>query len=67
MLVLARSLGEEIVIDNDIRIKVISVQGNRVRLGISAPPAVPVDRSEVHDRRAEFDYQADWRIEMPVL
>jgi carbon storage regulator len=66
MLVLSRRLGEEIVIDSNIRIKVIMVKGDRVRLGISAPPAIPVDRSEIHDRRADFDFQADWQIEMPV-
>jgi carbon storage regulator len=54
MLVLTRKLGEEIVIGQDIRVKVVSVQGDRVRLGIEAPRSVPVDRLEVHERRAEF-------------
>jgi carbon storage regulator len=51
MLVLSRRLGEEIVIDGHIRITVVEIQGNRVRLGISAPPSVSVDRKEIHDRR----------------
>lgn len=54
MLVLTRRLGEEIVIDNDIRVKVVMVKGGKVRLAISAPPAVSVDRSEIHERRTEF-------------
>ena len=62
MLVLTRRLGEEIVIDGKIRIKVVMVQDGKVRLGITAPPSVPVDRSEIHEWRAEFDYQADWAI-----
>ncbi|MCI0738707.1 MAG: carbon storage regulator [Gemmataceae bacterium] len=63
MLVLTRRLGEEIVIGNNIRVKVLMVRGDKVRLGISAPASVPVDRSEIHERRAEFDYQPDWLIE----
>jgi len=54
MLVLTRKLGEEIVIDGSIVIKVVAVQGDRVRIGIEAPRSIPVDRLEVHQRRAEF-------------
>ena len=51
MLVLSRRIGEEIVIDECIRVVVVAVQGDRVRLGIAAPPQVRVDRQEVHERR----------------
>jgi carbon storage regulator len=51
MLVLSRRVGEVIVIDGDIRITVVLVQGQKVRIGIEAPPHVPVDRQEVHERR----------------
>jgi len=51
MLVLARRVGEEIVIDGNIRLTVVSVRGNAVRLGIAAPPSVPVDRREIHIQR----------------
>ena len=54
MLVLTRKVGEEIVIADNIRVKVVAVQGDRVRLGIEAPRSVTVDRLEVHQRRAEF-------------
>jgi carbon storage regulator len=54
MLVLTRRLGETVVIDGGIQITVVAVQGNKVRLGISAPPSVQVDREEIHQRRAEF-------------
>lgn len=54
MLVLTRRLGEEIVIADNVRVKVVAVQGDRVRLGIAAPKSVAVDRLEVHQRRAEF-------------
>jgi carbon storage regulator len=52
MLVLSRRVGEEIVIDNEIRIMVVSIRGGTVRLGISAPPSIPVDREEVREQRA---------------
>ncbi len=54
MLVLSRRIGEEIVVDKRISIRVISVKGGTVRLGIQAPAAVTIDRKEVHDRHAEF-------------
>ena len=53
MLVLTRRVGEVIVIDNDIRVSIVSVRGERVRLGISAPKLVQVDREEIHERRSE--------------
>ena len=52
MLVLTRREGEEIVIAGNIRVTVVSVEGGKVRLGVSAPPDVPVNRKEVHDRLA---------------
>ena len=58
MLVLTRRVGEVIVIDNDIRVSVVSVRGERVRLGISAPKLVQVDREEIHERRADANATA---------
>jgi carbon storage regulator len=54
MLVLTRKVGEEIVIGDNIRIKVVAVLGGKVRIGIVAPKDVTVDRQEVHDRRLEL-------------
>jgi carbon storage regulator len=51
VLVLTRKIGEEIIIDNDIRISVVAVQGDRVRLGITAPKDMRVDRREIYERR----------------
>lgn len=47
MLVLSRKLNEEIVIAGNIRIKVLEVSGNRVRLGVDAPAQVPIARQEL--------------------
>jgi len=54
MLVLTRRTGEEIVIGDVIRVTVVEVKGNKVRLGVTAPASVRVDRQEVHDRRMQF-------------
>ena len=49
MLVLMRRKGERILIDNGrITIVVVGVRGDKVRLGIVAPPEIPVHREEVH-------------------
>jgi|SRR6516162_7797066 carbon storage regulator len=54
MLVLSRRVGEEIVINDHIRITVVMVKRGTVRLGVTAPEHVRVDRQEVAARRAEF-------------
>jgi carbon storage regulator len=55
MLVLTRRVREEIVIDGVISVTVLSVQGQKVRLGIVAPKSVRVDRAEISARRSETD------------
>jgi carbon storage regulator len=52
MLVFTRRVGEEIVIDGNIRITVTGIRSDRVRIGITAPQFVRVDRKEVHQRRS---------------
>ena len=47
MLVLARKVGQSIVINDNIEILVIEVRGDQVRLGIEAPRAIPVHRKEL--------------------
>ena len=54
MLVLTRKIGQEIVIDGSIRVTITSVKGDKVRIGITAPPDVRIDREEVHRRLQEF-------------
>lgn len=53
MLVLSRRLNEEIIIAGNIRVKVLEISGNRVRIGISAPDQVPVLREEIYSRKNE--------------
>jgi carbon storage regulator len=52
MLVLSRRPGEEVVIDGTIRVTILAVHGKRVRIGVTAPRSLLVDRGEIHGRRA---------------
>ena len=47
MLVLSRRIGEEIVIGGNVRVTVLNVSGQKVRLGIMAPTSVAVLRQEL--------------------
>ncbi|MEZ6126189.1 MAG: carbon storage regulator CsrA [Planctomycetaceae bacterium] len=49
MLVLSRQRDETIVIGDNIRVTVVEVRGDKVRLGIEAPRDVTVHRQEVYD------------------
>jgi carbon storage regulator len=60
MLVLTRRVGESIVIAEDIRIAVVSIRGDRVRIGVAAPADVRVDRLEIHERRAAAAEEAEY-------
>lgn len=53
MLVLSRNVNEEILIGNDIKIRILGVIGGRVRVGISAPRNLTVLRKEIVERIAE--------------
>lgn len=49
MLVLSRKAGEQIVISDTITITIVEIRGDKVRIGIDAPPEVIVHRQEVWD------------------
>ncbi len=49
MLVLSRKVNQSVVIGNRIFVKVLSIQGDQVKLGIEAPKEIPVHRQEVFD------------------
>ncbi|MCA9082806.1 MAG: carbon storage regulator [Planctomycetaceae bacterium] len=64
MLVLTRKSGEEIIIGEEIRIRIVEINGGRIRIGIEAPNDVRVLRSEivsdsfasqVHDQKCVSD------------
>jgi carbon storage regulator len=49
VLVLSRHRDESIIIGDDVIITILDIRGDKVRLGISAPREVRVDRVEVRD------------------
>jgi carbon storage regulator len=66
MLVLTRKVGEEIVIGDNIRVKLVEIRGGKVRIGIVAPEDVVVDRQEIHDKR--MNAPIEWASSVvPVL
>ena len=51
MLVLTRSVGERLIINNgEIQLNVLEIKGNQVRIGINAPKHVSVHREEIYER-----------------
>ena len=55
MLVLSRRVGERILIGDDISVTVVRITGGGVRIGVEAPPEMPVVRQELREQieRAE--------------
>lgn len=51
MLILTRRTGESINIGEDVKITVLGVKGNEVRIGVAAPRHIEVHREEVYERR----------------
>lgn len=50
MLVLSRRIGETLIIGDEIKITVLGISGNQVRVGIDAPKNISVHRQEVYQR-----------------
>ena len=50
MLILTRKTNETLNIGDDIRVTVLGVKGNQVRIGIAAPAHVPVHRQEIYNK-----------------
>ena len=57
MLVLSRRKDESVIINNDIRVVVVEIRGDKVRLGVEAPKEVPVHRSEVYEAISRGDFE----------
>lgn len=49
MLVLSRHRDESIMIGDDVVVTIVDIRGDKVRLGIEAPQAIPVHRQEVYE------------------
>jgi len=60
MLVLVRKRGESIDIGDDIVVTVVEILFGKVRIGISAPKDVPINRREITNLLASQDDEGDW-------
>lgn len=49
MLILSRKLDDEIIINSTIRIKILSISENQVKIGITAPPDIEILRGEIYE------------------
>ena len=67
MLILTRKVGEEIIIGDDITIKLLAVKGNQARYGIDAPRDISVHRSEIYNRiQEEEEKKNKWHLRGPA-
>lgn len=69
MLILSRKVNENIVIDGRIIVKIVRLDGENVKLGIDAPPDVPVHRQEVYDeiQRSNREAANSGRVPVPRI
>lgn len=51
MLILTRRIGESIIINDDIKIAITGIKGSQVRIGITAPANVKINREEIYERK----------------
>jgi carbon storage regulator len=64
MLVLSRKTGEGIVLDKDITIDILSIDGDRIRIGIQAPREMRIYRKELLEETIDINRSA---INAPVV
>jgi carbon storage regulator len=50
MLILTRRVGESLIISDDMKVTVLGIKGNQIRIGVSAPRQVTVHREEIYNR-----------------
>lgn len=58
MLVLTRQKNESIILGDDIRITIIDIEGDRVRVGIEAPKTLKIMRAELLDETRRVNAEA---------
>lgn len=67
MLVLTRKSNQSIMIGDDIEVSVLSVMGDKVRIGIQAPQDIPVFRTEIYLEIHRDDPQRSTASTAPVV
>jgi carbon storage regulator len=58
MLVLTRRLGEAITVGDDVKIIVVDIDGNQVKLGIEAPRQIEIYREELYEKIKGYPFKS---------
>jgi carbon storage regulator len=67
MLILTRRIGESLNIGDEIKITLLGIKGNQVRIGIDAPKHVQVHREEIYDKIKRETRKANRKMSDKVL
>ncbi|MBF0188662.1 MAG: carbon storage regulator CsrA [Magnetococcales bacterium] len=67
MLILTRRVGESLNIGDDIKITLLGIKGNQVRIGIDAPRDVEVHREEIYDKIKRETRKANRKMPDDIL
>jgi carbon storage regulator len=67
MLILTRRIGESLTIGEEIKITLLGIKGNQVRIGIDAPRDVEVHREEIYDKIKRETRKANLKTSDAVL
>ena len=59
MLVLSRRAGQSLLLGNDIKVHVLQINGNQVRIGLEAPKTVNIVRSELELKAVEKEHRSN--------
>jgi carbon storage regulator len=59
MLILTRRLGESLSIGDDVKLTVLSIKANQVRIGIEAPKEVSIQRTELLEKNQEEESEKE--------
>ncbi len=58
MLLLTRKLGQSIIINENIEVKIVEIKGKTVKVGLEFPKSASVLRKEVYDKVVEQNIEA---------
>lgn len=72
MLVLKRKMNEEIIINSNVKIKILSVTDSQVKIGIEAPMEVEIFRGEIYEKvkanlKIASEKSKEGVAELPIL
>ncbi|WP_462323451.1 carbon storage regulator CsrA [Desulfoplanes sp.] len=67
MLILSRRPGESLHLGDDIKITVLSIKGQRIKLGIEVPDGMPVYREEIYEKIQEQNRMAAQTLQDDLL